>query len=61
MVLGCADKTFEGVGHQFPPFPFFSPYLVDWWFAGKYRGAWRFCPCDMHGVPRQLAFGEKND
>ncbi|KAF2678503.1 hypothetical protein K458DRAFT_408767 [Lentithecium fluviatile CBS 122367] len=29
MVLGCADKTFDG-GENFPPFPFFVPYLIDY-------------------------------
>ncbi|KAF2742619.1 hypothetical protein M011DRAFT_472079 [Sporormia fimetaria CBS 119925] len=58
MVLGCADKTYEGGRHAFPPFPFFVPYLIDWWFAGYHRGAWRFCPCDMYGRPRELLFGE---
>ncbi|CAI6339736.1 unnamed protein product [Periconia digitata] len=56
MVLGCADKTFEDGKHKFPPFPFFMPYLVDYWFAGTHRGAWRFCPCDMYGNPKPLAF-----
>jgi hypothetical protein len=60
MVLGCADKTYEGGIHQFPPFPFFFPYLIDYWFARKYQGAWRFCPCDMYGKPRALAFTEEN-
>ncbi|KAF2204316.1 hypothetical protein GQ43DRAFT_438040 [Delitschia confertaspora ATCC 74209] len=58
MVLGCADKTYEGGIHSFPPFPFFFPYLIDYWFIRKNRGAWRFCPCDMHGQPRPLAFTE---
>jgi hypothetical protein len=56
MVMGCADNKFEGGIHSFPPFPFFVPYLIDWWFASKYRGSWRFCPCDMHGTPRPLEF-----
>ncbi|PVH93774.1 hypothetical protein DM02DRAFT_619072 [Periconia macrospinosa] len=56
MVLGCADNKFEGGIHKFPPFPFFMPYLVDYWFANKHRGAWRFCPCDMHGTPKSLDF-----
>jgi hypothetical protein len=56
MVLGCADRSYEGSIHNFPPFPFFFPYLVDYWFARTHRGAWRFSPCDMYGKPRPLAF-----
>jgi hypothetical protein len=56
MVLGCADRSYEGGIHNFPPFPFFFPYLVDYWFARTHRGAWRFSPCDMYGKPRPLAF-----
>jgi len=54
-VLGCADKTYEG-GNPFPPLPFFIPYLVQYWFAAKNKGAWRFLPCDMWGRPRPLMF-----
>ncbi|MCJ1331890.1 hypothetical protein MMC10_008582 [Thelotrema lepadinum] len=58
-VLGCVDKTYEGGIHSFPPLPFFIPYLVQYWFAAKHRGAWRFCPSNMWGQPRPLAFSGK--
>ncbi|KAI0103761.1 hypothetical protein GGR51DRAFT_523272 [Nemania sp. FL0031] len=54
MVLGSADKTYEG-GHDFPPFPWFMPYLAKYGFAAR-NGAWRFNPCDFWGKPRPLAF-----
>ncbi|KAI0528434.1 hypothetical protein GGR58DRAFT_496016 [Xylaria digitata] len=54
MVLGCADKTYEGA-HDFPPFPWIMPYIVKYWFAAG-NGAWRFNPCDSWGQPRPLAF-----
>ncbi|KAH6717074.1 hemerythrin HHE cation binding domain-containing protein [Leptodontidium sp. MPI-SDFR-AT-0119] len=59
--LGANDTTFEGGIHAWwPPFPFFVPYLVKFWYMRKHRGAWRFCPCDVFGKPRELAFlGEK--
>ncbi|KAI0882619.1 uncharacterized protein GGS22DRAFT_169896 [Annulohypoxylon maeteangense] len=53
-VLGTADKTYEG-GNPFPPFPWFIPYLVKYWFAAG-NGCWRFNPCDWWGKPQPLAF-----
>src|SRR5262249_4165301 len=44
----------------FPPFPWFMPYLVKWWYSRRYRGAWRFCPSDFWGNPRPLIFNEEN-
>ncbi|KAI1264380.1 hypothetical protein F5Y18DRAFT_390310, partial [Xylariaceae sp. FL1019] len=54
MVLGCADKTYEG-GNDFPRFPWIMPYVVKYWFAAG-NGAWRFNPCDLWGKPRPLQF-----
>lgn len=48
------EKTFEG-GENFPPLPFFIPYLIKYWFAAG-NGAFRFCPSDFFGQPRPLAF-----
>ncbi|CAG8979485.1 hypothetical protein HYALB_00012085 [Hymenoscyphus albidus] len=56
LALGCVDKGFEGGIHKFPPVPWFVPYVVNYWFARKHRGAWRFNPCDAWGNPRELAF-----
>lgn len=56
--LGAIDRTFEGGKHNFPPFPFFVPYLVNYVFARRYRGSWRFSPCTMFGQPRELAFAK---
>jgi len=55
--LGCTDKTYEGGVHKdFPPWPFFVPYMVNYWFSWTFAGAWRFCPCDFWGRPRPLEF-----
>lgn len=55
--LGCVDRGFEdGLHKNFPPLPFFVPPLVDWWYARKHRGAWRFLPCDFYRDPRPLVF-----
>ncbi|KAI1359421.1 hypothetical protein F5Y08DRAFT_79417 [Xylaria arbuscula] len=54
LVLGSADKTFEG-GEDFPPFPWIMPYLAKYGFAAR-NGTWRFSPCDFWGKPRPLAF-----
>ncbi|KAI1818752.1 hypothetical protein GGS20DRAFT_581145 [Poronia punctata] len=54
MVLGTADRTYPGSA-DFPPFGWFMPYLVNYWF-GVGNGAWRFHPCDFWGRPRPLAF-----
>ncbi|KAI1346013.1 hypothetical protein F5Y01DRAFT_298988 [Xylaria sp. FL0043] len=54
LVLGSADKTYEGA-HDFPPFPWIMPYLAKYGFAAR-NGSWRFNPCDFWGKPRPLAF-----
>jgi len=56
--LGAIDKSFEGGKHNFPPFPFFVPYLVNYVFARKYKGSWRFSPCTMFGEKRELPFAK---
>jgi hypothetical protein len=56
LVLGAVDTAFEGGIHHWPPIPFFVPYLVDWVFARRHRGAWRFGPSDVYGKPRALQF-----
>jgi hypothetical protein len=59
--LGCVDRTYEGGIHKyFPPWPFFVPYMVNYVFARKYRGAWRFCPSNTWGAPRPLKFCKQN-
>ena len=56
-VMGCVDRTYEGGMHKdFPPWPFFIPYLVHYWLGRTHQGAWRFCPSDMWGQPRPLQF-----
>ncbi|KAF1817441.1 hypothetical protein P152DRAFT_19287 [Eremomyces bilateralis CBS 781.70] len=56
-VMGNVDKTYEGGIHkEFPPWPFFIPYAVHYWFARSHTGAWRFCPSDFWGNPRPLTF-----
>jgi hemerythrin-like domain-containing protein len=57
LVLGLCDKTFEGGRHKnWPPMPWLAPYFVHYWFGRKHKGAWRFCPSDCWGNPRELAF-----
>ncbi|KAL2060973.1 hypothetical protein VTL71DRAFT_9025 [Oculimacula yallundae] len=57
--LGSHDSTFEGgIHHWWPPFPFFMPYLIKYWYMRKHQGAWRFSPCDAFGVPKELPFLE---
>lgn len=55
--LGANDRTFEGGKNGlWPAFPFFVPYMVKYWYMKKHAGAWRFCPCDVFGQPRELQF-----
>lgn len=57
LILGCIDRTFEdGLDKNFPPVPFFVPWLVNYWISRKHKGAWRFLPCDFFRNPRPLAF-----
>jgi len=59
MGLGAVDKTFEGGKHKkWPPFPWFVPYLCKFWFYGRHKGSWRFSPCTVFGIPRELPFVE---
>ena len=55
LVLGLSDRTYEGDIQDFPPVPWFLPYLVHYWFARKHAGAWR-CLLDMWSKPRELQF-----
>ena len=61
LAFGCIDKGFEGGQLKFPPAPGFVNYVVNYWFARKHRGAWRFNPCDMWGKPRPLFFMPEGD
>ncbi|KAF2832497.1 hypothetical protein CC86DRAFT_462780, partial [Ophiobolus disseminans] len=54
-IMGCIDRGYPGSG-DFPPVPFFLPYLNAWWFSRRYKGCWRFNPCDHWGRPRPLVF-----
>jgi hypothetical protein len=56
MGLGANDRTFEGGKHNWPPFPWFVPYMVKYFFARRYKGSWRFSPCTLDGQPRPLEF-----
>ncbi|KAF2133878.1 hypothetical protein P153DRAFT_362918 [Dothidotthia symphoricarpi CBS 119687] len=55
LFLGCIDKTYPG-GENFPPVPFFVPYLNAYWFSRKHQRIWRFNPSDHWGNPRALQF-----
>lgn len=54
--LGANDTTFEGGTYKFPKFPWFIPILTGWVFWWKYRTVWRFNPCTVWGIPRELEF-----
>ncbi|KAJ5971378.1 uncharacterized protein N7479_001296 [Penicillium vulpinum] len=56
MVLGLRDVTFEG-GTHWPALPPMAETVVNYVFARRNSGAWRFLPCDGWGKPRPLAFG----
>jgi hemerythrin-like domain-containing protein len=58
MAMGCIDKTFkvDGIPANFPPAPFFVPYLIHYVFSSRHAGAWRFNPCTSFKTPRPLAF-----
>ncbi|KAI1175886.1 hypothetical protein F4777DRAFT_548318 [Nemania sp. FL0916] len=58
LILGCADKSYEG-GNEYPPYHWVMPYVVKYWFAAG-NGAWRFNPCDFWGRPRPLPFVAKD-
>ena len=55
VVLGAADKTYEG-GNSWPALPSFMPFLMNWWFSRRRKGAWRLSPCDFYGQPVPLEF-----
>ena len=55
LVLGLSDRTYERDIQDFPPVPWFLPYLVHYWFARKHAGAWRFCPSDVQSKPRSCS------
>jgi hemerythrin-like domain-containing protein len=59
VVLGSADKTYEG-GNSWPALPPFMPFLMNWWFSRRRKGAWRFSPCDLYGQPVPLKFLPQN-
>jgi hemerythrin-like domain-containing protein len=56
ITFGCVDRTFkvDGLPANFPPVPFFIPYLVHYVFSGRHAGAWRFNPCTFFKAPRPL-------
>ena len=56
LVFGTADRSFEGGMHDFPAVPFFVPYIIQYYFARRHRGAWRFNPCTSLRDPRELTF-----
>lgn len=58
LVLGCIDRNYPG-SENFPPVPFFVPWLNTYWFTRKHKGCWRFNPSDHWGRPQRLQFLEK--
>ncbi|KAM0550703.1 hypothetical protein ACHAPJ_008768 [Fusarium lateritium] len=60
LVFGTADRGFEGGMHDFPPVPFFVPYIIQHVYGRRHRGAWQFNPCTMWRDRRELAFKDDN-
>lgn len=46
----------NGLHKNFPPFPFFMPYIVHYLWSRKNKGSWRFLPCDAWSRPKELPF-----
>ena len=53
VLLGASDRKYEG-GNTFPDLPWGMEYAINYWFSRRRKGAWRFCPCDFWGRPREL-------
>jgi hemerythrin-like domain-containing protein len=51
--LGATDTP------NWPPIPWFVPWLVRIWYSWRYAGAWRFSPCTLGRVPRELPFASE--
>ncbi|KAF2164693.1 hypothetical protein M409DRAFT_25086 [Zasmidium cellare ATCC 36951] len=56
LVFGTADRSFEGGVHNFPPVPFFIPYIMHYVLERRHRGAWRFNPCTSWRERRELPY-----
>ncbi|KAF2099991.1 hypothetical protein NA57DRAFT_75493 [Rhizodiscina lignyota] len=55
--IGNIDRTHEdGLHKNFPPFPFFVPYVAHYLWGRKHSGSWRLSPCDAWGQPRSMPF-----
>ncbi|KAF2448503.1 hypothetical protein P171DRAFT_428563 [Karstenula rhodostoma CBS 690.94] len=61
LVFGTADRAFEGGIHNFPPVPFFVPYVIRYAFERPHRGAWRFSPCTTWRDRRDLLFASASN
>ena len=59
LVLGSADKSHLG-GNDWPPLPWFIPYVIKHWFGRRHAGAWRFNASDFWGNPVPLHFLPQN-
>jgi Hemerythrin HHE cation binding domain len=56
-ILGSTDRSYEGGIQQWPPIPFFVPYLTKYLLArGPHYGSWRFGGSDLFGHPKALEF-----
>ncbi|TID15514.1 hypothetical protein E2P81_ATG07678 [Venturia nashicola] len=60
MLLGSMDRTYglTPSSRNVAPtmeIPWYLYYLVEYWFSRKYKGSWKFLPCNTWGVPRDLA------
>lgn len=55
--MGANDLTFEGGANKnWPPLPWFVQYIAKYYIARRYKESWRFSPCTLFGVPRDLEF-----
>lgn len=53
-------QEFRSGMHDFPSVPFFVPYIIQYLFGRRHRGAWRFNPCTAWRDRRELAFRGEN-
>lgn len=58
MVMGLCDRTYEG--RDWPTMPAIADYVINYVFAWRHRGAWRFLPSDHFRRPRKLPFVEES-
>ena len=49
VVLGSADKTYEGAD-DWPAPPLGMPLIMSWWVFRRHKDAWRFCSRVLYSI-----------